>query len=77
MVIGEKAEYRFYAVASFQAAGGTAIGVGWNLGIMLSVSSQTHNVIPIEVPQLPQVIPVKTGIVSKDGMHIVCGKLGY
>ena len=33
---------------------------------MLPVGGQTHNIIPIEIPQLRQMIPVEAGIISKN-----------
>ena len=75
-VIGEQAEHGFYAVAALQAAGGTAVGISRDLGIVLAVGGEAHDIIPIEISQLLQVVAVEAGVVGKDETDHVLLKPG-
>ena len=70
-VPGEQTKHGLDTVAAFQTAGGVAVGIGWDFGIVLAVGGKAHDVIPIEVSQLWQMIMVKAGIVCEDGMDIM------
>ena len=62
---GKYTEHGFYTVAPLHAPGAVAVGAGGNLGIVLAVDGDAHNVIPVEVPQLWQMVSVKARIVGE------------
>ena len=49
-VAGKQTQHGLYTISPFQTTGGAAVGVGWDFGIVLAVSCQTHNVIPVKIP---------------------------
>lgn len=50
-VAGEQAEHGLDAVASFQAAGGAQVSGGGDLGVVLAVGGEAHDVVPIKVTE--------------------------
>ena len=71
---GQQAEHRFHTVAPFQSAGGAAVCVFGNLFVVLPIGGQPHNIVPLHILEFRKMVPVKTGIVSIDGLDIVPGK---
>jgi len=75
-VIGKQTKHRLHTVAPLQPAGRAAVGIGRDFCVMLAVGCQTHDIIPVIVPQLRQVVAVKAGIVSEDGNNAILLKPG-
>ena len=71
LISRQQSEHGLHAVASFQAAGGAAVGVGGNFGVVLAVGGQAHDVVPVEAPQLRQVVAVEAGVVGEDALDAV------
>ena len=71
---GQQSEHGLHAVASFQVAGGAAVGVGGYFGVVLAVGGQAHDVVPVEAPQLRQVVAVEAGVVGEDALDAVLGQ---
>lgn len=76
MVPGEQAEHRFNSVATFQTAGGAAVGIGWDFGIVLTVGGNAHNVVPVKTTQLRQMVAVEADIVGENGTDFVLTEPG-
>ena len=69
-------QHGFDAVAAFQSAGGTAVGVGGDLGAVLAVGGEAHDVVPIEAAQFRQVAAVEVGVVGEDARDTVQAEPG-
>ena len=68
---GQQTEHWLYAVAPLHTPGGAAFGAGRDLWIVLAICGHAHDVKPIEIPKLWQMIAVKTGVVGEDGGNTV------
>lgn len=73
---GQQAQHGLHAVASFQSAGRTAVGVGGDLGVVLAVGGEAHDVVPVEAAQLRQVAAVEIGVVGEDAHDAVLAEPG-
>ena len=70
-VPGEQTKHGFYSVASFQTASGATVGVSGNLGIVFAIGGKAHDVVPVKITQLRQMVAVKAGIVGENGTDSV------
>ena len=59
---GEHTEHGLHAVTPLHAPGAVAVGAGGDFGIVLAVDGDAHNVVPVEVPQLRQMVSVKAAL---------------
>lgn len=73
---GQQAQHGLHAVASFQSAGRTAVGVGGDLGVVLAVGGEAHDVVPVEAAQLRQVVAVEVGVVGENASNTVLAEPG-
>ena len=70
-IAGEQAEHGFDAEATLQAASGATIGVSGNLGVVLAIGGKAHDVVPVKITQLRQMVAVEAGIVGENGTDSV------
>lgn len=70
-ISGKQAEHRFDAVATFQTTGGVAVGSSGDFRIVLTVGGKAHDVVPVKIPQLRQMVAVKAGVVGEDRLDTV------
>lgn len=62
----QQAEHGFDTIASLQTAGGAAVGIGWDSEIVLTVGCKAHDVVPVKITHLRQMVTVKVGIVGEN-----------
>ena len=73
---GQQPQHGLHAVAPFHPAGGKAFAAFRDPGIVLAVGGKAHDIVPVIISQLRQMIAVKAGIVGENGTDFVLTEPG-